>query len=127
MQRRVRPGFDPTYVVEDHPTDPHETKYTVDAVGTEMLLYRDTASRRQRARDRVNTATSRALSALPRSWYAALIDLSLRLSGLGWRNVLCETAFVARGVEGGAGEADHVIVNIWLAPAIAARPANRRT
>lgn len=41
-----------------------------------------------------------------RSWYAALIDLSLRLSGLGWRNVLCETAFVARGGEGGAGEGD---------------------
>lgn len=35
-----------------------------------------------------------------RSWYAALIDLSLRLSGLGWRNVLCETAFVARDSEG---------------------------
>jgi len=34
------------------------------------------------------------------SWYAALIDLSLRMSGLGWRNVLCETAFVARGSEG---------------------------
>lgn len=34
------------------------------------------------------------------SWYAALIDLSLRMSGLGWRNVLCETAFVARGGEG---------------------------
>ncbi len=34
------------------------------------------------------------------SWYAALVDLSLRLSGLGWRNVLCETAFVARGAEG---------------------------
>jgi hypothetical protein len=30
-----------------------------------------------------------------RSWYAALVDLSLRLSGLGWRNVLCETTFVA--------------------------------
>lgn len=30
------------------------------------------------------------------SWYAALIDLSLRLSGLGWRNALCETAYVAR-------------------------------
>src|SRR5699024_506394 len=30
------------------------------------------------------------------TWYAALIDLSLRMSGLGWRNVLCETAFVAR-------------------------------
>src|SRR5690606_1893365 len=34
------------------------------------------------------------------SWYAALVDLSLRLSGLGWRNVLCETAFVARAAEG---------------------------
>ena len=34
------------------------------------------------------------------SWYAALIDLSLRLAGLGWRNVLCETAFVARRGEG---------------------------
>ena len=34
------------------------------------------------------------------SRYAALIDLSLRLSGLGWRNALCETAFVARGGEG---------------------------
>ena len=34
------------------------------------------------------------------SWYAALIDLSLRLSGLGWRNVLCDTAFVARRSEG---------------------------
>ena len=34
------------------------------------------------------------------SRYAALIDLSLRLSGLGWRNALCETAFVARASEG---------------------------
>lgn len=40
------------------------------------------------------------------SWYAALIDLSLRLSGLGWRNVLCETAFVARGGEGGPADGD---------------------
>ena len=31
-----------------------------------------------------------------RSWYAALIDLSLRLAGLGWRNALCETAFPAQ-------------------------------
>lgn len=30
------------------------------------------------------------------TWPAALADLSLRLSGLGWRNALCETAFVAR-------------------------------
>lgn len=40
------------------------------------------------------------------SWYAALVDLSLRLSGLGWRNALCETAFVVRGGEGGPGEGD---------------------
>lgn len=39
-------------------------------------------------------------SASYRSWYAALIDLSLRFSGLGWRNVLCDTAFVARRGEG---------------------------
>ncbi len=40
------------------------------------------------------------------SWYAALIDLSLRLSGLGWRNALCGTAFVARGGEGGPLDGD---------------------
>ena len=40
------------------------------------------------------------------SWYAALIDLSMRFSGLGWRNVLCETAFVARGGEGGPYDGD---------------------
>lgn len=40
------------------------------------------------------------------SWYAALIDLSLRMSGLGWRNVLCETAFVARGGEGAPFDGD---------------------
>lgn len=45
------------------------------------------------------------------SWYAALIDLSLRLAGLGWRNVLCETAFVARGGEGGPRDGDMDAVN----------------
>lgn len=40
------------------------------------------------------------------SWYAALADLSLRLSGLGWRNALCETAFVARGGEGGPADGE---------------------
>ena len=34
------------------------------------------------------------------SSYAALVDLSLRMAGLGWRNALCETAFVARSGEG---------------------------
>lgn len=40
------------------------------------------------------------------SWYAALTDLSLRLSGLGWRNVLCDTAYVARGGEGRPSDGD---------------------
>ncbi|WP_045767883.1 glycosyltransferase [Xanthomonas albilineans] len=40
------------------------------------------------------------------SWYAALIDLSLRMAGLGWRNVLCETAHVARRAEGCAADGD---------------------
>jgi len=40
------------------------------------------------------------------SVYAALIDLSLRLAGLGWRNALCETAFVARAGEGGPAAGD---------------------
>ena len=40
------------------------------------------------------------------SWYAALVDLSLRLSGLGWRNALCDTAFVARRGEGGPVDGD---------------------
>lgn len=40
------------------------------------------------------------------SWTAALVDLSLRLAGLGWRNALCETAFVARAGEGLVGDGD---------------------
>ena len=40
------------------------------------------------------------------AWYAALIDLSLRMAGLGWRNVLCETAFVARLHEGAPADGD---------------------
>src|SRR3546814_20395506 len=57
------------------------------------------------------------------SWYAALIDLSLRLSGLGWRNALCETAFVARGGEGGPADGDlDALAARW--PASHARLAN---
>ncbi|MDR6843163.1 glycosyltransferase family 2 protein [Pseudoxanthomonas sacheonensis] len=57
------------------------------------------------------------------SWYAALIDLSLRMSGLGWRNALCETAFVARGGEGLPADGDMDALNArW--PAWHARLAN---
>ena len=48
------------------------------------------------------------------SWYAALVDLSLRLAGLGWRNVLCDTAFVARGGEGVPADGDlDVLAGRW--------------
>ncbi|RRN79809.1 glycosyltransferase [Pseudoxanthomonas sp. SGD-10] len=57
------------------------------------------------------------------SWYGALADLSLRLAGLGWRNVLCETAFVARGGEGGAAQGDlDLLAARW--PAWQARQAD---
>ena len=50
------------------------------------------------------------------SWYAALVDLSLRLAGMGWRNVLCETAFVARGGEGAPADGDlDVLAARWPA------------
>ena len=50
------------------------------------------------------------------SWYAALVDLSLRLAGMGWRNVLCETAFVARGGEGSPADGDlDVLAARWPA------------
>ncbi len=40
------------------------------------------------------------------SWSSALADYSLRLAAMGWRNVLCETAFVARDRESDHGEED---------------------
>lgn len=40
------------------------------------------------------------------SWTAALVDLSLRLAGQGWRNALCETAYVACGAEGAVADGD---------------------
>ena len=40
------------------------------------------------------------------SWYAALIDLSLRLAAFGGRNVLCTRAYVARAGEGRPGDGD---------------------
>ena len=58
-----------------------------------------------------------------RSWYAALIDLSLRLAGLGWRNALCESAFVLRDAEGVATDGDMQRLSVrW--PAWHARLAN---
>ncbi|AXA84679.1 glycosyltransferase [Lysobacter oculi] len=40
------------------------------------------------------------------SWSAALADYSLRLSAMGWRNALCENAFVARDREPWHGDGD---------------------
>jgi hypothetical protein len=59
------------------------------AVGHALFL-RGSARRRAGGLDAASYASS----------CAALIDLSLRMAGLGWRNVLCETAFVGRRGEG---------------------------
>ena len=49
-------------------------------------------------------------------WYAALVDLSRRLAGMGWRNALCETAFVGRPGEGVAADGDlDVLAARWPA------------
>lgn len=40
------------------------------------------------------------------SWYAALIDLSLRVAAFGFRHVLCPQAYVARPDEGRPADAD---------------------
>ncbi|MFC4729309.1 glycosyltransferase family 2 protein [Coralloluteibacterium thermophilus] len=53
---------------------------------------------------------------------AALADLSQRLAGLGWRNVLCDDALVVRGRESGMAEGDAVALAArWpgLTPAVA--------
>lgn len=50
------------------------------------------------------------------SWTAALVDLSLRLAGQGWRNALCETAYVARPAEGVPADGDlDVLAARWPA------------
>lgn len=46
------------------------------------------------------------------SWYAALVDYSLRLAGLGWRNALCENAFVARLHEAGPADGDNEVLAV---------------
>lgn len=74
---------------------PHAHPELPAAVGHAVLL-RGTARQRARGLDTASYG----------SWYAGLIDLSLRLAGLGWRNVLCESAFVARAAEGTPAEGD---------------------
>jgi len=86
QRSRVLAGFDPTFVVEDHGRpDTHESKYTVDSVGNELLLYRDAATARQRAADRLAVLRSRAVSALPRPWGAALARAVERAQHVGRR------------------------------------------
>ena len=46
------------------------------------------------------------------SWAAALTDYSLRLAAMGWRNALCENAFVARDREPWHGEEDLDVLSV---------------
>src|SRR5690606_77086 len=71
---------------------------------THAVLIRGSARRRAGGLDTQSCA----------SWYAALVDLSLRMSGLGWRNVLCDNAFVGRHAEGRPADGDmEVLGNRW--------------
>ncbi len=71
---------------------------------THAVLIRGSARRRAGGLDTQSYA----------SWYAALVDLSLRMSGLGWRNVLCDNAFVGRHDEGRPADGDmEVLANRW--------------
>lgn len=71
---------------------------------THAVLIRGTARRRAGGLDTHSYS----------SWYAALVDLSLRMSGLGWRNVLCDNAFVGRLHEGQpAGSDMEVLGTRW--------------
>lgn len=57
---------------------------------------------RGRARERAGGPDAASFG----SWTAALADLSLRYAGQGWRNVLCESAFVACTAEGVPADGD---------------------
>ena len=75
------------------------------AVGHAVLL-------RGRARERAGGPDAASFG----SWTAALVDLSLRFAGQGWRNVLCESAFVARAAEGLPADGDlDVLAARWPA------------
>lgn len=65
------------------------------AIGHAVLL-------RGRARGRAGGPDAASFG----SWTAALVDLSLRFAGQGWRNALCETAFVAAPAEGVPADGD---------------------
>lgn len=83
------PPADPGHIARAAAAMPGAMPELPNALGHAVLL-------RGAARQRVGGLDAASYG----SWYAALVDLSLRFSGQGWRNVLCETAFVARGSEG---------------------------
>ncbi|PJJ99685.1 glycosyltransferase [Lysobacteraceae bacterium NML03-0222] len=70
--------------------------------GTHAVLLRGTPRKRSGALDGESFT----------SWAAALTDYSLRLAAMGWRNVLCETAFVARDHESWHGEGDQALMAV---------------
>lgn len=75
------------------------------AVGHAVLV-------RGRARARAGGPDAASFGA----WTTALVDLSLRFAGQGWRNVLCESAWVACGAEGVPADGDlDVLAARWPA------------
>lgn len=72
-QSRMVVGIDETLtVIDQERRGTHEVKYTVDAAGTELLLYRDGLARHVLLGDRLAVLLGRLASALPRSRRTAL-------------------------------------------------------
>lgn len=84
------PAFDELKRIADAAADMPASHPELPAAVSHAVLLRGKARRRAGGLDAASYG----------SWYAALTDLSLRMSGLGWRNALCDTAYVARHAEG---------------------------
>ncbi len=92
--------------VQDAPADPRRIAaacarmppmhHELPTAGTHAVLLRGTPRKRSGVLDGESFE----------SWSAALTDYSLRLAAMGWRNALCETAFVARDREPWHGDED---------------------
>lgn len=74
---RMVVGIDETWTVSDQAQDGiREVKYTVDAAGTELLVYRDGLARHVLARDRVAAGLVRTAALLPRTWRTRIARLA---------------------------------------------------
>lgn len=112
-------GIDQTWAVSDRALDGDlEVKYTVDPVGTELLLYRDATAPHILAKDRSAVFRSRLLAALPAAVRRRIVGLRHRVPHI--RMVVREWLHRRRARHGGARRENLVPVGPALAPYLAA-------